>query len=104
MGLWRDGVITFMPREEVERRIRMIAVGRPVPLDKLTGVVCEGLDHWLELCKRIPKGMAQEVKVPPEEAERAIRLLMEFGALPKEYVVRVYKSGGRERTYIVRVG
>lgn len=78
-----------------EKRIKSVVgqmkVGEPIPLREVPIKRRGGrtLDHWLALCKGIPKGYAQEVTGYSTSAARsAVDRLIKLGLIDDEYVVR----------------
>jgi hypothetical protein len=95
-----------LPPEEVQRLVQEMKVGAPIPISQVPMRKRAGrtLDHWLALCKGIPKGYAQEIKgFSPSGARNAVNRLIKLGLLPNEYVVRLRGKRGAQRIFILHI-
>jgi hypothetical protein len=95
-----------LPPEEVKKLVEEMKVGAPIPVSQVPMRKRAGrtLDHWLALCKELPKGYAQEVKgFSPSGARSAINRLIKLGLLPNEYIVRLRGKKGVQRIFILHV-
>ena len=84
-------VIGTKPREQVKAVVKEMTVGKPVSISDIPLRQKGGrtLDHWLEICKQVPEGFAQQVRGYSLSAARsAIDRLIKLGLIPSTFIVR----------------